>query len=52
MKSKREIMEQAAKMIEREVSFFRGWYVSDETMRAACRKAATKVRRYLKRRLK
>jgi hypothetical protein len=52
MKSKREILEHAAEMIEREVSFFRGWYVSDETMRATCRKAAKKVRTYLKRRLK
>jgi hypothetical protein len=52
MKSKQEIMEHAAKIIEREVRFFRGWYVSDETMRAACRKSAKKVRAYLIRRLK
>ena len=39
-------------IIEREVSFFNGWAVTQETQRNACEKAATKARRYLEKKLK
>ena len=39
------------KIVARQVSFFRGWYVSDETMQKACEKAAENVLRAVSARL-
>lgn len=35
------------RLIRREVSYFNGWWVSDENVDKACEKAAQKVLRYL-----
>lgn len=40
--------EHVAKLIRREVSFFNGWWVEEETVQKACEKAAKKVLRYLR----
>lgn len=39
-------------IIEKEVSFFNGWAVTQEDQRKICEKAAKKARRYLERKLK
>lgn len=39
-----------AKLIRREVSYFNGWSVSEESVDMACRTAALKILRYLARR--
>jgi len=36
-----------ANLIQREVSFFNGWYVSERAEREACEAAARKIVRYL-----
>lgn len=40
------------RLIRREVEFFNGWYVKDQTVDKACTVAAIKVARYLKRKAK
>lgn len=39
-----------SKLIEKEVSYFNGWAVSEESMRDNCSKAAENILRYLERR--
>lgn len=41
-----------ASLIEEEVSFFNGWSVTKETQREACEKAAERVLRYIKPKLR
>jgi len=43
-------IEHAAKLISREVSFFNGWWVDEDTKQKACEDAARKVIKYMERR--
>lgn len=47
VKRKHASRKHIAKLIRREVSYFNGWSVSEESVQAACDKATTKVLRYL-----
>jgi len=48
VKRKHASRKHLAKLIEREVSFFNGWSVSEQRMREACDKAVTNILRYLR----
>jgi hypothetical protein len=47
VKRKHASRKRITQIIEREVSFFNGWSVSEEYVRKACDKATTKILRYL-----
>jgi hypothetical protein len=42
------IISHVSKLIQREVSYFNGWHVSEETLVKNCDEAARKILRYLK----
>ena len=50
--SKKKAKDHCARLIQKEVSYFNGWAITEAEEERACRKAAVRVIRYLRRRFR